>query len=93
MTYVVTGSYADVTYGQTGSEDQGTVPMSITQPLGSPQDYSVGAQLQGGGSVSCQIKVDGVTISSASASGGYNTADCQINQDATRRWVNTTSAG
>jgi hypothetical protein len=93
VTYAVTGSYANVTYGPTGSEDQATVPMSITQPLASPQDYGVSAQLQGGGSVSCQIKVDGVTISSASASGGYNIADCQINHDTTGSWINTNIAG
>jgi hypothetical protein len=93
VTYVVTGSYADVTYGPTGSEDKGTIPMAVTQPLGSPRDYAISAQLQGGGSVSCQIKVDGVTISSASASGGYTIADCQINRDATGSWINTNTAG
>ena len=43
--------------------------------------------------MSCQIKVDGVTISSASASGGYTIADCQINRDATGSWINTNTAG
>jgi hypothetical protein len=94
VTYAVTGSYADVTYGPAGSDDQGTVPMSVTQPLGSPQYYAINAQLQGGGSVSCQIKVDGVTIASASASGGYNIADCEIDQNSlSGGWENTNSAG
>lgn len=93
VTYVVTGSYARVTYGPTGSEDQGTVPMSVTQSLGSPRYYVISAQLQGSGSVSCQIKVAGVTISSASASGGYNIADCGINHDATGSWINANNAG
>lgn len=94
VTYVVTGSYADVTYGPSGSDNQGTVPMSVTQPLGSPQYYAINAQLQGGGSVSCQIKVDSVTIASASASGGYNIADCEIDQNSTvGSWENTNSAG
>jgi hypothetical protein len=94
VTYVVNGSDADVTYGPDGSDNQGTVPMSVTQPLGSPQYYAINAQLQGGGSVSCQIKVDGVTISSASASGGYNIADCEIDTNSeTGAWENTNDAG
>ena len=94
VTYAVTGSYADVTYGPSGSNDQGTAPRSVTQSLGSPQYYAINAQLQGGGSVSCQIKVDGVTIASASASGGYNIADCEIDQNSTSgSWEDTNNAG
>ena len=93
VTYVVSGSDADVTYGPDGSDDQGAVPMSITQPLGSPEYYAINAQLNGGGSVSCKIEVDGVTIASASASGGYNIADCEIDPNsASGSWENTNSA-
>lgn len=93
VTYEVTGSSADVTYGPSGSDNQGTVPMSVTQPLGSPQYYAINAQLQGGGSVNCKIKVDGVTISSASASGGYNIADCEVDQNVTTgSWENTNNS-
>jgi len=93
VTYVVTGSNAsnaDVTYGPAGSSYQATVPMSVTRPLRNPpsDSYEVGAQLQGGGSVSCQVKVDGVTIASASAAGSYNIAHCQIGQDGTGSWEN-----
>lgn len=91
VTYVVTGSPADVTYGPTGSQDQGSVPMSVTQSLGSPQYYAIAADLQGGGSVSCQIKIDGVTIASASASGGYDRSDCEIFRDRSRSWVSANS--
>lgn len=81
VTYDVTGSPADVTYGPAGSDLSGSVPMHVTKPLGSPAYYAVSAQLQGGGTVSCEIKVDGTVISSATASGGYNIASCEISQD------------
>lgn len=80
VTYVVTGSAADVTYGPTGSDSSGTVPMKVTQKLGSPLYYAITAQLQGDGSVSCKIEVNGAVISSSTATGGYNIAQCEIGQ-------------
>jgi Protein of unknown function (DUF732) len=93
VTYVVTGtSGAQVTYGPSGSNLSGTVPMSVTQPLGNPSYYAINAQLQGYGDISCKLEVDGVTISSATASGGYNIADCEIGQDPTTGgWENDNS--
>jgi hypothetical protein len=93
VTYVVTGtSGAQVTYGPAGSNFTGSVPMSDTQPLGSPSYYAINAQLQGYGEVSCKLEVDGVTISSATASGGYNIADCEIGQNpTTQSWENDNS--
>jgi hypothetical protein len=81
VTYEVTGSPADVTYGPAGTELSGTVPMSVSKPLGTPIYYAVSAQLQGSGTVSCKIKVDGKVISASTASGGYNIAQCEISQD------------
>jgi hypothetical protein len=81
VSYVVTGSAADVSYGPAGSDFAGTVPLQVTQPLGTPIYYRISAQLQGGGTVSCQVKVDGKAISSATASGGHNIASCEITQD------------
>jgi hypothetical protein len=93
VTYVVTGSPADVTYGPAGSDYSGTVPMHVTKPLGSPMYYSISAQLQGGGAVSCQIKVDGKVISSSTASGGYNIAQCEISQDLmSGNWTDTNTS-
>ncbi len=90
VTYAVTGDSADVTYGPAGSNFQGVVPMSVTQPLGSPSYYSIDAQLNAGGSVTCELAVDGVSISTASASGAYNIASCEIDQSpATGSWENT----
>lgn len=95
VTYVVSGTPgADVTYGPAGSDDQGSVPMSVTQSLGNPSYYAINAQLQGYGSVSCKLEVDGVAISTAEASGGYNIANCEIDQDITSgSWENTNAAG
>ena len=81
VTYAVTGSSADVQYGASGSSNQGSVPMSVTSSLGDPAYYNISAQLQGSGSVTCKLKVDGKVISQATASGGYNIAMCEIVQD------------
>jgi len=90
VTYVVSGSTADVTYGPTGTDLSGTVPMHVSKPLGTPLYYSITAQLQGGGSVSCKIEVDGKVISSSTATGGYNLAMCEISPDPlSGQWSNT----
>ena len=93
VTYVVTGSAAHVTYGPSGANFEGTGPLSVSQPLGQPQFYSINAQLTGGGSVTCLLKVDGVTIASNSASGNGNIASCQIDQNLNGSWEATTSTG
>jgi hypothetical protein len=90
VTYIVTGtSGAQVTYGPAGSDYNGSVPMRVTDHLGNPEYYAINAQLQGYGSVRCSIEVDGIPLSTASASGGYNIADCEIGQDPiTNLWEN-----
>jgi hypothetical protein len=81
ITYVVTGSPADVTYGPAGTDISGTVPMSVTQPLGTPAYYAITAQLNGSGDVKCAIEIDGKAISTGEGSGSYNIASCEISQD------------
>jgi hypothetical protein len=81
VTYVVTGSPADVTYGPAGSDLNGSVPMSVTASLGSPAYYAIDAQLDGDGQVSCEIEINGQVISSGTATGDYNIASCEISQD------------
>jgi hypothetical protein len=94
VTYVATGSNADVTYGPSGSGYQGSVPLTVTRQLiGTPQFYSISAQLKNGGSVTCQIRVDGVTIVSVSASGSTNVANCAIDQDLNGSWEETSVNG
>ncbi len=93
VTYVVTGSTADVTYGGAGSDASGTVPLHVRKPLGTPLYVAITAQLQGGGSVSCEIEVDGKVISQSTASGGYNIAQCEISQDPlSGNWTDTNGA-
>ena len=72
---------AQVTYGPAGTQISGQVPMNVTASLGDPAYYSLTAQLQGGGEVSCSIAVDGTVISSGIADGGYNIAFCEISKD------------
>lgn len=93
VTYVVTGTPgASVTYGPSGTDLTGSVPMSVSATLGTPSYYAINAQLQGAGEVKCQLEVDGVPLSSATASGGYNIADCEIGQNSTTSsWVNDNS--
>jgi hypothetical protein len=81
VTYSVTGSPADVTYGPAGSDLSGHVPLHKTVKLGNPSYYAISAQLQGGGTVKCEISVNGKVVSKATATGGYNLAQCEIVQD------------
>jgi hypothetical protein len=71
VTFIVygDGSAVNVTYGPAGSNDTGTEPMNVTDtiPSSPPSYYAISAQLQGGGSVSVIIKVDGQQISSGVA--------------------------
>jgi hypothetical protein len=94
VTYVATGNSADVTYGPSGSGYQGSVPLTVTRPLvGNPQFYSISVQLKAGGTVTCVLKVDGVTITSASASGTNSVANCAMDQDLNGSWQPTTLSG
>jgi hypothetical protein len=88
VTYEVYGSGANVTYGPAGSSLNGHVPMEVTRTLGNPQYYSITAQLNGGGAVTCKLRVDGKVISKSSATGGYNIASCEID-DMGGSWENT----
>lgn len=83
VTYVVTGDTANVTYGPAGSDLAGSVPMRTTAAIGAAPAsyYAIDAQLQGTGTVSCEILVDGKVVSESAASGGYGIARCEIIQD------------
>jgi hypothetical protein len=94
ITYVVTGSSANVTYGPAGTNLSGSVPMNVSAPIGNNPAayYAVDAQLNGGGTVSVEILVGGKVISSATASGSYNIASAEIDQNPlTGQWENTNS--
>ena len=52
----------------------GTVPMKVPRKLGSPIYHALTAQLQGSGSVTVKILVDGKVLSESTAAGGYNIA-------------------
>lgn len=95
VTYVVTGSSADVTYGPAGSDSTGSVPMHKTVAIGATPAsyYAISAQLNGGGSVTCEILVSGRVVSKATATGSYQIAQCEIVQDPlTGDWQDANSA-
>lgn len=52
--------------------------MHVTARLRNPLYYTITAQLQGSGAVTCRIEVNGKTIARSQATGGYNIATCQI---------------
>jgi hypothetical protein len=81
--FIVTGSSADVTYGPSGSNFQGSVPLDTSEhiPASPPIYYAITAQLNGGGTVSCAIKIGGRIISSGTATGSYNIAMFEAVQD------------
>jgi hypothetical protein len=92
ITYVVTGSAANVTYGPAGTSRKGHIPMHVTRKLRNPSYYSITAQLNGSGRVRCKILVDGKVISTAVATGSYNIASCEISKDPlSGKWSNTNS--
>jgi hypothetical protein len=70
-----------VTYGPPGSDFNGNDPMHVTRPVGNPECYAISAQLQGGTTVTCVIKVDGVPLPASAAAGGFNTADGETGPD------------
>lgn len=97
----VTGSapagYIDptVTYGPEGTSLDGSIPMdkAMTIPDSAPDFYSIDAQLSdAGGSITCEILVNGDVLSKASATGADNIASCEIDQDPfTGQWEDTNS--
>jgi hypothetical protein len=95
LTYEVIGSSAaDVTYGPAGSTLSGAIPMKVNAKLGNALYYSLTAQLQGGGSVTVKILINGKAISQSNATGGYNIATAEISQDPlTGEWTDTNSPG
>jgi len=93
VTYVVTGSGANVTYGPAGTDYTGTAPMSVSRTLGQPQFYSINAQLTSDGTVTCKLQVDGVTIATGSASGISKVASCQMEQGFNGSWENINPSG
>ena len=68
----------------------GEPPMKVTAKLGDPIYYSLQAQLQGDGSVTVEILVNGIVISQGTATGGYNIATAEISQDPlSGQWTDT----
>jgi hypothetical protein len=77
----------DITYGGEGSNiSAGSLPFSATTPLDTSEAYySVQAQLNGSGSVTCTTTVtysqygsSHTATQTATASGGYNIANAEV---------------
>lgn len=90
ITYAVDGGPATVTYGPAGSMAGHGSPMTVTAPLGDAAYYFISAQLNGSGSVSCQISVDGTPVSQGAATADYGIASCEIASDGAGGWRSVT---
>lgn len=83
-----------ITYGPSGSDDNGYVGMDVKMavPSSPPSFYAIQAQCQQGGSASVLIRVNGVQISSGVANGAFNIASAEISQDPiTGQWEDDNS--
>jgi len=82
LTYRVTGTPGvAVTYGPVGRTVTSQRPLHVTTTLGSALYYSFTAQLQGSGSVTCEILIGSTLISKSVATGGRSVASCGISQN------------
>jgi hypothetical protein len=90
VTYTVTGNAPSgdldpsITYGPSGSNINGAVPLNVTQPIGAnpPAYYAISVQLSdAGGNVVCQILIDGKVIDQQTAQGADQIANCEVTQD------------
>jgi hypothetical protein len=92
--FVVSGTAPDgidITYGPAGSSFSGPSALNGTVTLSVPfnssaEYYTMNAQLQGAGNITCKIVATGpglspLTVSSGAASGGYNICDVQAAPD------------
>jgi len=82
--FIVRGSApagVDITYGDDSSNYQGHLPMFVTKKVDSnAMYYDVSAQLNGGGNVTCEVRI-GSAKKVGHASGGYNICSAQLNSD------------
>jgi hypothetical protein len=88
-----TASGVDITYGSDSDNRQGpnSLPWQSTMARDDSGDtlyYSVTAQLNGGGDITCDVLVGSKVVATGHASGGYNICMAQIGQDPlTEEWV------
>lgn len=87
--FVVTGDApngVDITYGSDGSNYQGQLPLNTTMQIDThAMYYTVTAQLQGGGDVTCSVTI-GDQTRTGHAVGGYNICSAQLNGDFNGGW-------
>ena len=83
-----------ITYGPSGSNDNGYVGMDVKMaiPSSPPSFYAIQAQCQQNGSASVLIRINGVQISSGVANGAFNIASAEISEDPiTGQWQDDNS--
>jgi hypothetical protein len=83
-----------ITYGPSGSNDNGYVGMDVKMaiPSSPPSFYAIQAQCQQDGTASVLIRINGVQISSGVANGAYNIASAEISEDPiTGQWQDDNS--
>jgi hypothetical protein len=92
ITYIVTGSPAEIAYGPAGNAYVASTPLDtqefIRKPGGRPAEgtpgpaypayYYISAQLSAGGSITCAILVGQRVVDQESAHGGHAIAKCEV---------------
>ena len=77
----------DITYGNDGSNYQGSLPLYETLTIEKDaMYYVVTAQLSGGGAVNCSVTI-GDAVATGHARGGYNICSAQLNSDFSGGWA------
>jgi hypothetical protein len=77
----------DITYGNDGSNYQGSLPLYKTLTIEkNAMYYDITAQLSGGGAVNCSVTI-GNAVATGHARGGYNICSAQLNSDFSGGWV------
>jgi len=89
VVFTVTGSApngVDITYGDDSSNYEGTLPLRVSLPVDdNALYYSVNAQLNGSGSITCKVVI-GDAVEVGHAVGGYNICSAQLNSGFTGGW-------
>lgn len=89
--FVVTGTGSpDVMYGSDSDSRQGSsnLPFHATMKLDTKVNYyTLTAQLNGGGDITCKLIIKGHVVATGHASGGYNICDAQASQGLTGDWT------
>lgn len=93
ITYVVSGSSSDVTYGKL-APNHGKSSMKVTQAMGNDQVFNLTTELNKPGKSTVEILVNGKKVASATATTNKSVASITVSRNfTTGGWIATVSHG